>query len=146
MIEELTLKTSWGFQYIQNMNFKCWHSLLKVMDQRVQWWLREQRKMVRFKKQLFYLARLAYLVMYILFTWGRGEWKGNSFEVQTSRRNKYVKIIFKWCTIIAQLKNHISTFIALYISSDPVLKVYTTKQGSFLIYYVISSNGSKVIM
>lgn len=50
------------------------------------------------------------------------------------------------CTIIAQLKNHISTFIALYISSVPVLKVYTTKQGSFAIYYVIFSNGSKVIM
>ena len=132
----------------QNMNFKCWPSVLKVMDQRVQWWLREQRKMVRFKKQLFYLARLAYLVMYILFTWGRGEWKGNSFEVQTSRRNKYVKIIFKWCTIIAQsflLSRHINYVIERFLlvfvpapgqkrSSYVVLHVLWWKASDFKYY------------
>ena len=46
-VKQLALKRSLGLISTQNMNFKYWHSLLLGMDQKVQLFMRKQRRRVR---------------------------------------------------------------------------------------------------
>ena len=46
-VKQLALKRSLGLISTPSMNFKYWHSLLLGMDQKVQLFMRKQRRLVR---------------------------------------------------------------------------------------------------
>ena len=95
----------------QNMNFMCQPLLLKVMDQRVQQWSREQRKMVRSVKQWFYLARLNLHHHFIyVFMEFRGKQRGIVMKLsKVQGLNKYAMTIVKRSTAVHIMLHFIIT-------------------------------------